>query len=216
MLSASQWDVRSALELGSGGGNDASHLKRHFEMTLVDLSPAMLRVSQMLNPTCEHAQGDMRAIRLNRQFHAVLVHDAVGYMASEEDLHRAIETAYLHCSPGAVALFAPDHVCETLRPHTEHGGHNGTSRSLRYLHWTSDPDPRDTVYQALIVYVLRRGDEIDVVEDIHVCGLFGVRAWLRTVGEAGFDARALPFEHSGAEPGSTTVVLGARPEQPRI
>ncbi len=39
------------LELGSGGGNNASHLKRHFKMTLVDLSPGMLRVSRKLNPS---------------------------------------------------------------------------------------------------------------------------------------------------------------------
>ncbi len=42
---------RSLLELGSGGGNNASHLKAHFdEMTLVDCSPAMLAVSRTLNP----------------------------------------------------------------------------------------------------------------------------------------------------------------------
>ena len=40
------------LELGSGGGNNASHLKHYFEMTLVDLSPAMLDVSKRLNPQC--------------------------------------------------------------------------------------------------------------------------------------------------------------------
>jgi cyclopropane fatty-acyl-phospholipid synthase-like methyltransferase len=33
---------RTLLELGSGGGNTASHYKRHFRSTLVDLSPQML------------------------------------------------------------------------------------------------------------------------------------------------------------------------------
>lgn len=40
----------TVLELGSGGGNNASHLKRHFQLTLVDLSPQMLAVSRRLNP----------------------------------------------------------------------------------------------------------------------------------------------------------------------
>src|SRR5919109_722694 len=31
------------LELGSGGGNNASHMKRRFRMTLTDLSPDMLQ-----------------------------------------------------------------------------------------------------------------------------------------------------------------------------
>jgi len=34
------------LELGSGGGNNAAHLKAHFRLTLVDLSQGMLEVSR--------------------------------------------------------------------------------------------------------------------------------------------------------------------------
>ena len=45
---------KTLLELGCGGGNNASHLKAHFSMTLVDLSPSMLTVSRALNPECEH------------------------------------------------------------------------------------------------------------------------------------------------------------------
>ncbi len=55
---------RKVLELGSGGGNNAFHLRRHFDMTLVDLSPAMIEVSRALNPDCEHVVGDMRTARL--------------------------------------------------------------------------------------------------------------------------------------------------------
>ena len=45
------------LELGSGGGNSASYLKRHAAMTLVDLSPGMLAVSRKLNPECRARRG---------------------------------------------------------------------------------------------------------------------------------------------------------------
>ena len=38
------------LELGSGGGNNASFLKMRFDMTLVDLSPGMLEVSRAALP----------------------------------------------------------------------------------------------------------------------------------------------------------------------
>ena len=47
---------RTVLELGSGGGNNASHLKQHFDLTLVDLSPQMLEVSRSLNAECRHAE----------------------------------------------------------------------------------------------------------------------------------------------------------------
>src|SRR5918994_2231592 len=95
----------TVLELGSGGGNNASHLKAHFQLTLVDLSAGMLEVSREANPECEHVQGDMRTVRLGREFDAVFVHDAVNYMTSTGDLRQAIETAAVHCRPGGVALF---------------------------------------------------------------------------------------------------------------
>lgn len=83
----------TVLELGSGGGNNASHMKAHFKLTLVDRSPEMLDVSRALNPECEHVVGDMRTIRLGRVFDAVFVHDALAYVSTEPDLRAVIETA---------------------------------------------------------------------------------------------------------------------------
>ena len=60
----------------------------------------MLEVSRELNPECEHICGDMREVRLGRQFGAVFVHDAVMYMTTERDLQKTIETAYVYCVPG--------------------------------------------------------------------------------------------------------------------
>lgn len=50
LTAAGEPPARTLLELGSGGGNTASHLKAHFALTLVDLAPAMLNVSRALNP----------------------------------------------------------------------------------------------------------------------------------------------------------------------
>lgn len=91
------------LELGSGGGNTASHLKAEFTMTLVDLSPEMLALSQTINPECEHLERDMRTLRLGRVFDAVLIHDAISYMSDIGDLRRAVETASVHLQPGGAA-----------------------------------------------------------------------------------------------------------------
>ncbi len=77
LIETAQDPVESVLELGSGGGNNASHLKRHFTLTLVDRSPGMLELSRGLNPECEHVEGDMRTVRLGRMFEAVFVHDAL-------------------------------------------------------------------------------------------------------------------------------------------
>ncbi len=205
---------KTMLELGSGGGNNASHLKRYFEIALVDLSSGMLEVSSKLNPECEHLQGDMRNVRLERQFDVVFIHDAIGYLTTEIDLARAIETACVHCKPGGVALFAPDCVRETFKPSTDHGGHDGEGRGLRYLEWTLDPNPDDTSYLSHMVYLLRDKDgAMRCVEDRHEMGLFAHDDWIRLIRDAGFQPKSIPFEHSELEPWSTFVFLGLNTDQ---
>jgi SAM-dependent methyltransferase len=193
MTDASKPAPRTMLELGSGGGNSASHLKSKFEMTLVDLSPRMLAVSRALNPECEHREGDMRAVDLGRTFDAVFVHDAIAYMTNADDLGAAIRTTYRHCRAGGVALFVPDCVRETFVAATRHGGHDGDDgRSLRYLEWTFDPDQADTTYRTDFAIILRdrRGDT-RVVHDTHIVGIFARAEWMRMLREAGFEPNSL-------------------------
>ena len=204
--------IRTVLELGSGGGNNAWHLKSRFEMVLVEPSAGMRAVSRALNPECEHVEGDMRTVRLAREFDAVFVHDAVCYMTTESDLRTAIETAFLHCRPGGAALFAPDFVRENFRSSTDHGGSDEGSRGLRYLEWTWDPDPSDTTYVVDYAYLLRTPDgAVRVEHDRHVEGLFARADWIRLLSEAGFEAQSVPFEHSDLEPLSHEVFVATKP-----
>jgi SAM-dependent methyltransferase len=212
LVDAGNRPLKTVLELGSGGGNNASHLKADFQMTLVDCSPGMLQASRALNPDCEHVEGDMRTVRLGRQFDAVFVHDAVSYMATEADLKQAIETTFVHCKPGGAALFAPDYVRENFRSSTEHGGYDGPNRGLRYLMWTWDPNPDDATYVVDFAYLLRSGDEpMRVEHDRHVEGLFSRHDWLRLLAAAGFQSKVAPMEHSELEPGSAEVFVCVRP-----
>jgi SAM-dependent methyltransferase len=204
---------RSVLELGSGGGNNASHMKAHFSMTLVEPSAGMRAVSQRLNPDCEHVAGDMRTVRLGRTFDAVFVHDAVCYMTSEDDLRQAIATAFVHCRPGGAALFAPDHVVENFRCGTDHGGHDDGARGLRFVEWMWDPDPGDTTYLVDYAFLVREADGTTrVLHDRHVEGLFPRAVWLRLLSEAGFVPEVVPFEHSELEPGTHEVFVARRAE----
>ena len=189
-------EVRRVLELGSGGGNNASHLKAHFSMTLVDRSDPMLAVSRALNPECAHIHGDMRTVRLGEPFDAVFLHDALSYLSDIEDVIAAARTAREHCSPEGVALFVPDYVTETFEPGTEHGGHDEGTRGLRYLEWVWDPDPGDTTFETDMVYLLREGDQVSVVHDRHPQGLFSTSDWLAALSTAGFDAELRPRDLS--------------------
>jgi SAM-dependent methyltransferase len=205
--------VRKVLELGSGGGNNASHLKARFELTLVDRSPGMLEVSRRLNPECEHVQGDMRSVRLGRIFDAVFVHDAIAYITDEDDLRAVFETAFAHCRPGGIGLFVPDAVRETFAEAVDHGGHDGADRGLRYLEWTWDPDPNDTTVRMDLTYVFHEPDgSVHSELDSHLCGLFPTEIWLAGLRDAGFDdVQGVPLTHDDRPVGSLGFV-GIRPD----
>lgn len=211
IIEACEGSPRTMLELGSGGGNNASHLKHRFAMTLVEPSAGMLAHSRRLNPECEHLHGDMRTVRLGRQFDTVFVHDAVCYMTTEADLRAAIETAFVHCRPGGAALFAPDHLCENFTSTTDHGGHDGDGRSLRYMEWKWDPDSSDTTYLVDYAYLLRERDgSVRAVHDRHVEGLFRRADWLRLLSDAGFVPMVVLFDHSELEPGTYEQFVAVR------
>ena len=142
LLASAAIPVREVLELGSGGGHNAVHLKTHFALTLVDLSEEMLAVSRRLNPECAHHQGDMRTLRLGRDFDAVFVHDAVDYMTTEDELRgrdrhgvRALPSRRcrrVHAGPHRRDIRAGQ------RPRRQR---RADGRGVRYLEWTWDPDP---------------------------------------------------------------------------
>lgn len=211
LVAKSTIPVKTVLELGSGGGHVASYLKGIYEMTLVDLSPEMLDVSRALNPECEHLEGDMRSLRLERLFDAVLIYDAIDYMTTENDLARAIATAFVHCRPGGIAVFVPDHIKENFVAGDDHSGNDSADgRGVRYLEWSADPDPADTQIRTEYVFLLR-GPEGDsrVVHETHHTGLFARADWLRLVSEAGFSPESVVEETTEDRP-PRELFLGRR------
>ncbi|MGH3787058.1 MAG: class I SAM-dependent methyltransferase [Pseudonocardiaceae bacterium] len=212
VLSSASIPVRDVLELGSGGGHNAVHLKARFAMTLVDLSAEMLKVSRRLNPECDHYQGDMRTVRLGRTFDAVFVHDAVDYMTSEADLRQAVETAFVHCRPGGIAVFVPDCIVESFEATSDHGGNDDADgRGVRYLEWVWDPDPADTWTVTEYAFLLRDADgSVRVVHETHRTGLFSRAVWLQILVGAGFEADAV-VEQTTEDRTPRELFVGHRP-----
>ncbi|MEE6271956.1 class I SAM-dependent methyltransferase [Georgenia wangjunii] len=202
---------RELLELGSGGGHNAVHLAPDFTLTLADLSADMLAVSRRLNPAAEHVQGDMRTLRLGRTFDAVLIHDAVGYMTTEDDLRRAVATAYAHCRPGGRLVIAPDATTENFRPGTGCGGTDAPDgRGARYLEWEWDPDPTDTWTLTVYAFVLREADgTVRCLDETHRTGLFPRAVWRDVLTDAGFEASSVIEPVTDRTP--RELFLGRRP-----
>ncbi|MBD3165679.1 methyltransferase domain-containing protein [bacterium] len=180
-------EAKTLLELGSGAGNCAHYMKPFFDrVTLTDLSPAMLELSRQINPECEHLQGDMRTLRLERRFDAVIAQDAVTYMSTEKDLRDVAQTIFEHLRPGGAALVSPDCTRESRGEASEYHSRDDGAYSLRGVEWMHDPDPDDTVYTVDYALLLRHKGKVEMVHDRHLEGLFSLEDWTRTFTDAGF------------------------------
>jgi SAM-dependent methyltransferase len=217
VFTAAHVPVRTVLDLGSGGGHVAWHLKDTVRLTLVDRSAQMLAVSQQLNPECEHLLGDMLTLRLGRRFDAVLVHDAVDYVTTQGELLHVAQTAFEHCVPGGIAAFAPDHAADTFRPGTgAGGGRDAGGRQASFRERTSDPDPGDDWIEADYEFSLRSPDgQVQVIREEHRLGAFRSATWLRVLAAAGFDPEPGNMAAAYAGPtgggGLRNLFIGHRP-----
>lgn len=100
--------VRTILDLGCGTGNHAQPLaRRGYEVVGVDRSEPMLeRARAKGGDGVDFELGDVRDIRLDREFDAVLMLFAVlGYQYTNEDVLAALRTAHVHLRPGGLLLF---------------------------------------------------------------------------------------------------------------
>lgn len=157
----------------------------------------MLALSRELNPECEHVPGDMRSLRLDRTFDTVLVHDAVAYMTTEDDVLAAATTAFVHTRPGGAAIVAPDQLRDTFRESTEVIEGEDAERAVRCLAWTWDPNPQDASYTVEYAFLLREGMTMTAAHDRHVEGLFLEGTWHRLLASAGFQVETIerPIGH---------------------
>jgi SAM-dependent methyltransferase len=102
--------VRSILDLGAGTGNHALPLvRRGYDVTGVDLSEEMIAIARdkaaEAGVELELRQGDLRSVRLDRRFDAVLLMFAVlGYQRTNEDVRAALDNARAHLRPGGVLV----------------------------------------------------------------------------------------------------------------
>jgi len=180
------------LDMGCGGGKNVLNLKRQFNVTGVDLSPTMLEQARDLNPECSFVQGDMRTVRLDRTFDAVLMDDAISYMSCLADFVLAFRTASAHLNPGGVLIATPDVTTETFQqnktiatPPARTNIRNGLD--VVFIENVYDPDPADEQYETTILYLIRDHGHLRIETDHWTMGLFSIDTWRRVLRETGFE-----------------------------
>jgi len=183
------------LELGVGGGHNLSHLTDSYEATAVDISPKMLINSRRLNPTVTHFVGDMRTVRLNKKFDAVIIHDAISYLLNEKDIEMTIRTVTAHLRPGGIFVTAPDWLKETFPGiHTDSHLTKGIDTEVALFEYSHDPNPLDTTMETYFTYYIKEEGILRIEQDKHITGLFSENIWTSAMSKVGFkvEVRAYP------------------------
>ncbi len=183
-------------------------LKKHFEITGVDISKYMLDLAKKLNPENSYIRGDMRNIRLEEKFDVVLLYDGINYMASEKDLKAAFETAHANLKDGGIVLTVVEETPSSFQQNKTHVSHRtGDNIELTYIEHWYDPDPNDSTYETAFVYLIRKDKKLTAEHDLHICGIFEVEVWERLLKEVGFTSKQDTFRHSTFAPGEEYPIL---------
>ncbi len=176
--------TETMLHLGSGAGGMDRFFKRRFKVTGVDLSSGMLVKARVAHPDIEYIEGDMRSVRLGRKFDVVAIPDSIDYMATLDDLNKAIRTAALHLNPEGILLVAGK-TAETFQ--NNNFVYTGEKDGIHITLFENNhiaPRIPDT-YEALLVYLIRRQGGLEIHTDRHVLGLFPQSDWEDVIRENG-------------------------------
>jgi SAM-dependent methyltransferase len=197
------------LHLGSGGGSLDNQLAAFFQVTGVDLSPAMVALARQVNPGVEYLVGDMRAVRLGRLFDVVLIHDAIAYMASPDELLAAYRTAAAHLAPGGVLLAVPEQLRLAYDPTDvttvtrTRGEQTVTCVELQLM-----ADPADDWYETEFLFIVRQGMQVEVHRDRHRRRLFTLADFTGAITAAGF--RLIDEPDPAEEEGGYPLLIAKR------
>jgi SAM-dependent methyltransferase len=97
--------ARSLLDVACGTGGHLRHLRRWYDVTGVDLEPAMVAEARRHLPDITLVEGDMRTLALGTRFDAVVcLFSSIGYLGSTPELASAVAAMGRHLHPGGVLI----------------------------------------------------------------------------------------------------------------
>jgi len=181
---ATEIPLHTMLHLGCGAGGHDTYFKQHFNVTGVDLSLGMLKKARKSHPEIEYHEGDMRSIRLNRQFDIVAIPDSIDYMVSLNDLRQAIQTCLEHLKLGGILLIVAK-TKETFQ--NNNFAYEGIKDDIQItLLENNYINPiRPNTYEATFVYLIREHGELSIQTENQILGLFPLTTWEKLFSEFG-------------------------------
>jgi len=188
-----QVEVKNLLHLGCGAGINDYTFKKHFQVTGLDLSKQMLQVASGINPEVDYLQGDMRNFALDRYFEGAIVPDCVCYLKTEEELQKMLANTYRYLVPGGVLLITA-HTAEQFQENNF--VYTGSQGELEITIFENNyiSKSKDSLYEATIIYLIRRNAQLEIHTDVHELGFFKLQTWLDILESFDFKVTQMPLE----------------------
>lgn len=175
----------SLLDVGCGTGEHLVRLMRWYEVAGADLSPAMLAQAAMKLPGVPLFEADMRALALGRRFDAITcLFSAIGYLADEEELGRAVGAMASHLRPGGVLVIDGWVLPEAWHPDVASHVETAESSQMKVARvGIARREGRRT--RLAMQYLVATDDGIRHLSEEHLLTLFERRSYLDALAGAG-------------------------------
>jgi len=99
---------KELLDVACGTGNHIKYLKKHYQITGLDLNKPMLRIAKKKYPGIRFVQGNMISFNLKKKFDVIVcLFSAIGYAKTYKNLNRTIANFNKHLKEGGVLIFDP-------------------------------------------------------------------------------------------------------------
>lgn len=99
---------RELLDVACGTGGHLVYLKKHFQVSGVDASQAMLKRARVKCPGARFTKGDMRSFNLGKQFDVLTcLFSSIAHLPTYRDLDRAIANFARHVKPDGLVIMEP-------------------------------------------------------------------------------------------------------------
>lgn len=188
-------ELKTLLHLGCGAGGHDYTFKKYFKVTGIDISKEMLKIARKRNPEVIYHCGDMRNLGLKESFDVVVIPDSIGYMTTFRDLEKVVSVAYKHLNPGGILLVVA-HTAEDFKENNfVYTGFKGdTEITIFENNYISDKS--ETIYEATLIYLIRRKGKLRIYTDCHKIGIFKIKNWLDLFKKTGFlRVKQIKMEH---------------------
>lgn len=184
--------IQRMAELGSGGGYLAQHFTDVDELILVDRSQEMIALSEERNPTAQHLCADMCHVDFGAPVDAVLIHDAVMYLSERSQLLDCLHNIRRQLRPDGRVLIIPDLLKDTFFEHIQTGEVADEYHHVHLTEWRWVPHDADAWFNVAFSVMLKKGDEVESIFEVHKMGCFSYSEWLHLFKEA--DLKVCPID----------------------